>query len=198
VTGSQVVLIGLGAAGFVALAWLALIYNRFVGIRQHLRESWTNIDVELKRRHDLIPSLVRVVQAVASHERTVFESVAAARAGACRPHDDLASRRADENALADAAGRLLAVAERYPELRANAQFAELHRELVVTEDRLAAARRFYNGNVRELNQLCGMFPTSLVAAAFGFREAEYFEVATASERAAPPVVLSGAGDPPNR
>lgn len=154
--------------------WWITVYNRFVGLRQHMRESWADIEVELRRRLDLIPNLVEVVKGYAAHEQEVMESVARLRAESASPAT--AGRRGEEErALEQAAHRLLAVAESYPELKADAHFLRLQDELTETEDRIAAARRFYNANVRDLNELREQFPTNLVAGAAGVERADYFQ-----------------------
>lgn len=176
-----------GGVLLLAVIWLVATYNRFVRLRQHITESWSDIDVELKRRHDLIPNLVATVKGYAAHERAIFEEIAALRSRAMAPHASAAEIAADESALDRAVTRLIAVAEAYPALKADANFLALQKELSLTEDRIAAARRFYNGNVRELNQLCATVPTNLVASAFGFTPASFFEVTSAAEREAPRV-----------
>jgi LemA protein len=169
------------AVGIVAALLLALVvsYNRFVRQRNLVRESWRQVDVELVRRHDLIPNLVETVKAYAAHERAVLESVTAARTEALHAAADtrvgVAEQARAESALQRSLGGLFAVAENYPTLKADTQFLELQRQLAETEDRIAAARRFYNGNVRALNTRVESFPSSLVASTFGFRPAGYFE-----------------------
>lgn len=182
-----IVLAVVGGTLLVALIWLIATYNRFVRLRQHITESWSDIDVELKRRHDLIPNLVATVKGYAAHERAVFEEIAELRSKAMAPHASASDTAADETALGRAVARLVAVAEAYPALKADANFLALQKELSHTEDRIAAARRFYNGNVRELNQLCATVPTNLVASAFGFTPAPFFEIAGDAERAVPRV-----------
>ena len=177
----------LGGVLLLALIWLAATYNRFIRVRQHITESWSDVDVELKRRHELIPNLVATVKGYAAHERGIFEEVAALRSRAMAPHASADQAAADESALGRAVGRLIAVAEAYPALKADANFLALQKELSNTEDRIAAARRFYNGNVRELNQLCAAVPTNLVAGAFGFTPASFFELGSEAERAVPRV-----------
>src|SRR5688500_17626296 len=140
-------------------------FNRLVRVRQHIGESWSDIDVELKRRYDLIPNLVESVKGYAAHERGVLEEVVALRNRAAANHGSASEQAVDESALTLGVKQLFAVAESYPQLRADAHFLALQEELAVTEDRLAAARRFFNGNVRELNQLCDSFPTNIVASA---------------------------------
>ena len=183
------VLAAVAVPALVVLIWWIAVYNRFVKLRQQLRESWADIDVELKRRHDLIPNLVETVKGYAAHEREVLESVTAARNAAVAQPDTPAAMGRDETRLQHEVGRLFAVAEGYPQLKADTNFRQLQEELALTEDRLAAARRFYNGNVRDLNALVEQFPTKLVAGAGGFRTAEYFEVADDAERAVPRVTL---------
>ena len=174
----------------VPLVYAVVTYNRLVSLRQHLRESWADIDVELKRRHDLIPNLVETVRAYAAHERAVLEGVTAARdAAALHPDRPGAALARDEARLGREVGRLFAVAEGYPQLESDANFRQLQTELATTEDRLAAARRFYNGNVRENNALVAQIPSRLIANAGGFTAAEYFEVADEAERAVPRVGL---------
>ena len=165
--------------------WWIGVHNRLVRLRQHVREAWADIDVELKRRHDLIPGLVETVKGYAAHEREVLEDVVRLRNAAAR--DDRPGRLGvDESRLQRGLSKLFAVAEGYPELKADRHFLELQRELALTEDRLAAARRFYNANVRELNATAGGFPASLVAGS-GFEPASYFEVDDDAERVAPRV-----------
>jgi LemA protein len=183
---------GLGAACCVAavvvglpLVWFIATYNRFARLAQLVKESWSGVDVELKRRHDLIPNLVETVQGYARHERETLEMVVAARTRAVQAGDQLRERVEGEAALARSLDRLIAVAEAYPELKADGHFLALQRELSLTEDRIAASRRFYNANVRELNGLRVEFPSNLVAGLFGFREERYFELEDSSQRAAP-------------
>lgn len=172
------------------LLWGVLIYNGLVRLRNLVQEAWRQIDVELHRRHDLIPNLVETVQGYAAHERQVFERVTAARAAAVGPAAGPAQQAANENALSRALGGLFAVAEAYPQLRASENFLQLQTELATTEDRIAAGRRFYNANVRELNTKVEQFPSNLVAGMFGFTRAEYFEIDD-DARAVPRVDLGG-------
>jgi LemA protein len=162
-------------------------YNRFIAQIQAVRTAWANIDTEIRRRSDLIPNLVETVKGYATHEREVFENVTEARA-AVGSASTPAELSAAEGPLMAALGRLLAVAEAYPDLKANANFLALQQELANTEDRLQTARRFYNGNVRDLNQRVQQFPSNLIARMFGFSEAEYFEVDEATREAGPPKV----------
>ncbi|MFM7134862.1 MAG: LemA family protein [Planctomycetota bacterium] len=171
----------------VALVWMILTYNRFGRLAQHVKESWSGVDVELKRRHDLIPNLVETVKGYAAHERATIEAVVAARARALGAGDSLRERVEGEADVARELPRLVALAEAYPLLKADQHFLELQRELAITEDRIAASRRFYNANVRDINGLRAAFPSSVVGGMFGFGEQRFFELSDAAERAAPPV-----------
>lgn len=164
---------------------LALMYNHLVGLRNRVRESWSNVDTELKRRYDLIPNLVETVKAYAAHERETLQRVVEARARAVASTGRPASQATDENALIKTLNGLLAVVERYPELKAGANFLKLQEELAETEDRIQAARRFYNGNVRDYENTRQSVPTNLVAALFGFVGTDFFEIGTIGMRAAP-------------
>lgn len=169
---------------------VAVSYNRFVSQRNLVQESWRQVDVELKRRHDLIPNLVETVKGYASHEREVFEAVTRARATAAAPGSSPGEQGRQEGILGQALGRLFAVAEAYPELKASVNFLELQRELTETEDRIAAGRRFYNANVRALNTRVESFPSNIVASVFSFSKEEYFEVEDEAVRSAPTVDFS--------
>jgi len=182
-----VILVVLGAPALIVLVWLVATFNRLVRVRQHIRESWSDIDVEMKRRYDLIPNLVETVKGYAAHERDVLEEVVRLRNRAAANHGPAGEQAADETSLMLGVKRLFAVVENYPQLRADAHFLSLQEELALTEDSIAAARRFFNGNVREMNQLCESFPTSLVASLFGFERGSYFELASEAERVVPRV-----------
>lgn len=178
------------AAVAAALAALvALLYNQLVQRRQLARNGWSDIDVQLKRRADLVPRLVETVKGYAAHERALFEEVVEKRNAAQGAGDDPAGRGAAESALSKPVARLIAVAEAYPELKASDNFLGLQRELAETEDKIEMARRFYNGAVRELNTTIESFPGNLIAGAFGFRPQAYFEIEASAERAAPDVSL---------
>lgn len=154
----------LGVVALIGLTWLVLTYNRLVSLRNHIRESAAHIDVELKRRFDLIPNLVNTVKAYAAHEQQLLERVVALRQAAhAHREEDSAERQLCQNMQ-----RLLALAEQYPDLKADQGFADLQRELVHTEDRLAAARRFFNANVRDYRNCREQFPSSLVAGMANF------------------------------
>ncbi|GEK17282.1 LemA family protein [Cellulomonas persica] len=171
----------------IVLLWAVAQYNALVRLRNLVQESWRQIDVELHRRHDLIPNLVETVKGYAAHERAVFDEVTRARAAAAGAGASVAEQAAQENVLTQALGRLFAVAENYPVLRASENFQQLQNELSTTEDRIAAARRFYNANVRSLNTKIETFPTNVIAGMFHFERAEYFEVEDPQVRQAPTV-----------
>jgi LemA protein len=151
-------------------------YNRFVSQRNLVRDAWANIDTELRRRYDLIPNLVETVKGYASHEREVFENVTKARAMATAATGSPAEQAAAEGPLVAALRQLFAVAENYPDLKANQNFLALQAELSNTEDRLQTARRFYNSNVRDYNRRVQSFPSKVIASWFGFKEEQFFEV----------------------
>lgn len=166
------IILGMAA---VLVIWLVLTYNRLVTLRNRAKESWSDIDVQLKRRYDLIPNLVETVKGYATHERELFEKVTEARtramgAGSVKEHAEA------ENFLSATLKSLFAVSENYPQLRASENFVELQRELTDTEDKIQASRRFYNANVLELNNKVESFPVNVVAGSFGFKQAEFFEL----------------------
>lgn len=161
--------------GTALVVWVIVVRNRFVHEREHVRESWSTVDTELQRRHELVPNLVEVVRAHAAHERATLEAVITARATAVSCRSSGADDRAPtEQLLVRELGRLLAVAEAYPEIRADQSYGELMRHLVSTEDRIAAARRVYNSNVRIYEQHRQRFPSMLVASAFRFGPEPWF------------------------
>jgi LemA protein len=181
------VLILLGALLLVAIAvWL--IYNRMVSRRQAVDNSWAQIETALQRRHDLIPNLVEAVKGYAKHERDTFEQVTKARSGAL-PAQSPPSQAAAEDSLTAAIGRLMVVAEQYPELRATENFQQLQSELSETEDQIAITRRVYNDTVQTYNTLIQQFPAVLVANSFHFESREYFDAPREAE-ATPEVSLS--------
>ena len=181
------------ALALIAVIWGVATYNGFVRLRNLVQEAWRQIDVELHRRHDLIPNLVETVKGYAAHERAVFDEVTAARAAAAAPGSSPAEQAVQENQLTAALGRLFAVAEAYPQLRAADNFLALQAELTNTEDRIAAGRRFYNANVRQLNTKVESFPSNLIAGWFHFTRAEYFEAEDPAVRAVPTVDFGTAG-----
>jgi LemA protein len=169
--------------------WFIGNYNRLVQVRNHCTEAWSNIDTELKRRYDLIPNLVATVKGYAAHEADLLEEVTRLRQQAATDQGSPAHQAATENELVRGLSRLLARVEAYPDLKASQNFLELQHELANTEDRIQAARRFYNGNVRENNNLIEMFPSSIVANIGGFQKQEFFEVESPAIRQAPQVSL---------
>ena len=160
-----------------ATALGVILYNQLVGLRQMALNGWSDIDVQLKRRADLIPQIVATVKAYAAHENKLFDDVTRARAKAFGAGGDIAQRGAAETALSAPISRLLAVAEDYPDLKANENFLDLQNELADTEDKIEHARRFYNGAVRELNTKIQTVPANLIAGPFGFRPRAFFELA---------------------
>ena len=178
----------------VIALWAISTYNGLVRLRNLVQEAWRQIDVELHRRYDLIPNLVETVKGYASHERATFEAVTQARAAAASPSAGPAEQARQENVLSQALGRLFAVAEAYPQLRASENFTALQTELSNTEDRIAAGRRYYNANVRSLNTRVETFPANIIAAAFTFTRAEYFEANEPAVRRAPRVSFTDSGD----
>lgn len=180
--------IGLAIAAAIALAWFIGTYNAFVRLKQHCRESWSGIETELKRRYDLIPNLVETVKGYAAHERKTLETVIEARNKAAANNGSPAEQAKDENVFVGALGNLFALAENYPQLKASENFLALQTELTNTEDRIQAARRFYNANVRDINTRIKVFPSNVVAAMFQFTPEEFFEVEDSSVRK--PVAVS--------
>jgi LemA protein len=186
---ATIVLLIVGAAALLVLIWLIASFNRLVGLRQHIRESWSDIDVELKRRYDLIPNLVEAIRGYARHERETLERLVELRNKAADSRGSAASQAADESQMLLGLKRVFAIAEAYPQLKADQNFLLLQRELSNTEDRIAASRRFFNGNVRDMNRLCSTFPTNLIASAFRFEPATFFELSSEAERVVPRVVI---------
>jgi len=160
----------------VPLLWGAVQYNSLVSLRNCITESWSNVDTELKRRYDLIPNLVATVKGYAAHEREVLERVTELRNRCAANNGPPAEQARAEVQLVDALKRLLVIVENYPQLRADQHFLKLQGELINTEDRIQAARRFYNGNVRDHRNKCESFPSNLVAGMFGFQPQEFFSV----------------------
>jgi LemA protein len=158
----------------VIVLWIILAYNRLITLRNRVREAWSDIDVQLKRRHDLIPNLVETVKGYAGHERGLFEKVTEARARAIGA-TNVKEKGEAENMLSGTLKSLFAVAENYPDLKASTNFLELQRDLRDTEDKIQAARRFYNGNVMDFNIKTEIFPTNILANGFGFKKAEFFQ-----------------------
>jgi LemA protein len=167
--------------------WVVGIYNGLVRRKNTVDESWSDIDTELKRRHDLIPNLVETVKGYATHERGTLEAVIKARNAAASPHTGPADQAQAENLLTGALRQLFALSEAYPDLKANQNFLELQKELAVTEDRIQRSRRFYNANVRDLNTAVEVFPGNVIAGMFGFGKREYFEIEDPADRETPKV-----------
>lgn len=158
----------------VVIIWVIAIYNGLIRLRNRVDEAWSDIDVQLKRRYDLIPNLVNTVKGYAAHEKEVFEKVTEARTRAMEAGSTHEKAQA-ENMLSQTLKSLFAVAESYPDLKANQNFLELQRELTDTEDKIQAARRFYNGNVRDFNTNIQVFPNNIIAGMLKFVEREFFE-----------------------
>ena len=181
----------------VLAGWLILTYNNLVSRRNRTQEAWSQIDVELKRRHDLIPNLVETVRGYAAHERGTFDEVTQARTNAVSAGatGDPAKIGAAENVLSQSLRSLFAVAENYPELKASTNFSQLQEQLTATEDKIEFSRRYYNGNVRDFNTSLQVFPTSMIGGSFGFQPFQFFQ-ADEGDRAVPQVSFPGAGGPP--
>jgi LemA protein len=169
--------------GGVAL-YVVAMYNNFVRLTKRAEEAWADIDTQLKRRYELIPNLVETVKGYAAHERAVLEEVTSARAKATSVHVDptgvsaeqIAAMSGAESALGASLGKLMAIAEAYPDLKANQNFSQLQAELTDTENKIQAARRFYNSNVRDLKIALGTFPSNIIGKTFNFKEESFFEL----------------------
>ena len=183
--------VGLGVI-VVVIAAVIILFNQLVSKRNMVDNGWADIDLQLKRRADLIPQLVSIVQGYASHERQLFEDVIMKRNAALQAGDDPATRGPKETALAAPVGKLMALAEDYPDLKASENFKELQDELSETENKIEMARRFYNGAVREINVAVESFPSNLIAGMFGFARRHFFEIEIA-DRAVPNLNLGGDG-----
>ena len=168
------------------LGWLIAVYNGLIRSKNRVDEAWSDIDVQLKRRYDLIPNLVETVKAYAGHEKEVFQKVTEARSQAMQAKS-LDEKGKAENMLGQTLKSLFAVAENYPDLKASTNFLELQTELSDTENKIQAARRFYNGNARDFNIKIQVFPNTLVAGLLGFKAREFFQVEAEQEREAPQV-----------
>lgn len=179
-------LMGILAIVVLVLIFAVSVYNRLVKLRTHVDEAWSGINVQLKKRHDLIPNLVETVKGYASHEKDTFDSVTQARAGAMQA-GDVKSMEAAEGQLNSALARLIAVAERYPELKANENFMQLQGQLSLIESDIEKSRRYYNGTVRNKNIAIDTFPSNIIAGMFGFTKSEFFELDSEAERAVPQV-----------
>lgn len=173
----------------VVLLWVVFAYNGFIAMVNRAKEAWSDIEVQMKRRYDLIPNLVETVKGYATHEAGAFETVTKARTAAMGAQT-VAEHAEAENMLTGALKSLFAVSEAYPDLKANTNFLELQRELANTEDKIQAARRFYNGNVRDLNTAIQQFPGNVIAGMFNFRVMELFELSEGEQAAKNPVPVS--------
>lgn len=165
----------------LVLLGIAALYNSLVVLKNRAKEAWADIDVQLKRRYDLIPNLVETVKGYATHERELFEKVTQARANAMSA-TGAKEKAGAENMLSDTLKSLFAVSENYPDLKASTNFLELQRELTDTEDKIQAARRFYNTNVRDLNIKIESFPANLIAGSLGFKQMDLFQTANEAEK----------------
>ena len=181
----MVLLVILGVVVLVGIYFIS-VYNKLVSLRNLVQEGWSSIDVMLKKRHDLIPNLVETVKGYATHERETLDSVIQARTAA-QQANSVESKEVAEKNLDKAMFNLMAVAEQYPDLKANANFQQLQAELSAVESDIEKARRYYNGTVRNNNTTVQSFPSNVVAGMFGFKDATFFELQNASEREVPSV-----------
>ena len=165
------------------VVYVIATYNTLVSLRNHIKDAWANIDTELKRRYDLIPNLVSTVKGYAKHEREVFDKITELRSKCMANNGPVARQCIDEKMLVGALQNLLAVVENYPTLKADGNFLQLQKELTNTEDRIQAARRFYNGNVRDYKNKCQTFPSTIIASMFGFEGQDFFDVEPAVREA---------------
>ncbi len=186
----QIFLITVAVAIGIIVAYVILTYNGLVRLRQMVREAWSGIDVQLKRRADLIPNLIETVKGYAAHEKDALREVTEMRTRAQTiPADHVADRAAAEGLLGQALGRLMAVAEAYPDLKANENFQELQTTLATIESEIQMSRRYYNGSTRDLNVMVESFPSNLIARQFGFSQSEYFELDDPKDRELPKVAF---------
>lgn len=167
----------------VALLWVVSIYNAFVRLKNQVENAWSQIDVQLKRRADLIPNLIETVKGYAKHEKTVFENVTKARSALMNAQGDVKKTAEAENMLTGALKSLFAVSENYPQLKANENFMQLQEELTGTENKVSASRQYYNDMVMQYNTTCESFPNNMFAGMFNFKEKELFEVEEADRKA---------------
>lgn len=170
----------------ILIVWFIVSYNGFVTLINRAKEAWSDIDVQLKRRYDLIPNLVNTVKGYAAHEKTTFENISTARSAAMGAQS-IADKAKAEDALSGALGKLFAVAEAYPELKANQNFLDLQNQLTDTENKIQAARRFYNGNVRDLDIKIQSFPANIIANMFHFTKMDFFQLDASDAAARQPV-----------
>ena len=163
------------------------MYNGLVGLRNEVKNSWSQIDVQLKRRYDLIPNLIETVKGYMNHERETLEAVTKARQQAIQISDNIADKAKVENMLSQTLRSLFAVAENYPDLKANQNFLALQEELISTENKIGFARQYYNDSTMKFNNKTEMFPSSIIAGMFNFQKSAFFEIQVAAEREAPKV-----------
>jgi len=168
--------VALAAVILLPIIYVILTYNTLVALRNHIRDAWANIDTELKRRYELIPNLVATVKGYAAHEKEIFERVTQLRTQCMASQGNPSQQATDENQLVAALQKMMLVVENYPQLKADRHFLELQHELINTEDRIQAARRFFNGNVRDYRNKCETFPSNIIANSFGFQSQDYFNV----------------------
>ena len=173
---ATLIIFGLGLLVLLVIARWIMLFNVLVTKKNRCKESWSNVETELKRRYDLIPNLVATVKGYAAHEKEIFDRVTQLRAQCLASRGRSQQQAANEIQLVGALQQLLGVVENYPRLKADRNFLELQKELVNTEDRIQAARRFFNGNVRDYRNKCETFPSSIIAGAFGFERKDYFQV----------------------
>ena len=159
----------------IVVGWFVLVYNSFIRGKNQYTEAWADIEVQMKRRYDLIPNLVNTVKGYATHESTAFEKVTEARSKAMQAHS-IGEHASAEKILGQAVTGLFGIAEAYPDLKANTNFLELQRELSDTENKIQAARRFYNGTVKDFNTKVESVPSNIVAKMFGFKQTEFFDL----------------------
>ncbi len=165
------------------IVYVIATYNTLVALRNHIRDAWANIDTELKRRYELIPNLVATVKGYATHEKEIFQHITELRSQCMANQGNPSQQAADENQLVGALQKMMLVVENYPQLKSDKNFLQLQHELVNTEDRIQAARRFFNGNVRDYRNKCETFPSSIIAGGFGFQSQDYFNVEPAVREA---------------
>ncbi len=180
------IILGVGA---LVLLWAAATYNSLVRRKNIVAEAWSGIEAQLKRRADLIPNLVESVKGYATHERATFDELARLRSTS-QGTQDVAARAQTEQAITAAIGRIMAVAEAYPQLRASENFQSLQKDLATIEDEIQLARRYYNGAVRDYNVTIEQVPSNIIANAFAFKKAEFFQIENAADRAVPKVSFS--------
>lgn len=190
----MIALIVIGVIVLLIILYVVATYNSLIKLRNRTEEAFSDIDTQLKRRHDLIPNLIETVKGYAAHERQTFDSVTQARTNAVNAHGPQAQAAA-EGILGQALGRLFAVAEAYPDLKANENFLQLQNELTDTEDKIQASRRFYNMNVRDLNIKIQSVPSNIVANMANIEEREFFELEDPAEREVPEVSFAGSSPP---